>query len=79
MALPESLAERLDYVIELSDELALDYHLLAGHLQLEILMDHLRDVIGDKLAHFGFSHEFGDDVEDYGALFVLKLLKNAVV
>ena len=79
MTLPESLAEGLDHVVELSDQLALDHHLLAGHLQLEVLVHHLSDIIGDKLVHFGLSHELGDDVEDDGALFVPELLKDAVV
>ena len=79
VALAESLAESLNHVVELSDQLALDHHLLAGHLQLEVLVHHLSDVVGDKLVHFGLSHELGDDVEDDGALFVPELLKDAVV
>ena len=79
MTLAEAFAKGFDNVVELSDQLALDDHFLTRHLKFEILVDHLGDIVSNKLVHLGLSHEFVDNVEDDGSLFEAELFKDAVV
>ena len=79
MTLTKALAEGLHDLVELPDQLALDDHLLTGHLEFEVLVHHLSNLFCDKGAHFSLAHKLVHDVEDNGSLLEAQLLEDAVV